>query len=110
MSHESDNIKSECYITLDIELMIDKDGNWAYYRIYKNVIPLNSGPFNNLIDILRNDIILSKLIPIIDNALSEENRQTKFIWAYVNLTEEEYLYLSLKYENIDTLLKKVTKD
>ena len=108
MRYEDNNVKSDMTFTLDIELMIDNDGSWTAYRIYKNVIPLNSGPFNNLnlLDILRNDTILSKLIPIIDNALSEENRQSKFIWAYINLTEEEFLYLSLKYENIGSLLKK----
>ena len=101
MRYEDNNVKSDITFTLDITLLIDKKGDWPNNIIYKNIaVP------SNFIDILSNDMILSKLIPIIDNALSEENRQSKFIWAYINLTEEEFLYLSLKYENIGSLLKK----
>lgn len=87
--------------TLDVELFVDLDNNWEEYHFYKNIVPLNNGINDLPLRICRDELILSKLIPIIDYDLTIKNRNSKFIWAKIDLSEDEFMYLDLKYELVE---------
>lgn len=87
--------------TLDIELMIDVDHNWKEFYFYKNVLPLNGGSDGLPLIICKDEMVLSKLIPIIDQELLIEDRNSRFIWAKIDLSDDEFLYLDLKYELVE---------
>lgn len=78
---------------ISINLYIDRFNNYPQEQFYKNIT------LDYMSDIfIKDELIIGKLIPILD-AVEFNTLIYPTLNKIVSLTEEEFLYISLKYHN-----------